>query len=114
MKSLKCITRHAISLGSIQSRKIPIFQCIHVRLLITNFEKGRFFQIYRRNRFKVSITTKNDNNNIETCCYVIPYDVIVDIITSLKSKKRNRANLIELDRRKRIVNLSKRANNTFW
>lgn len=113
MKSLKYITRHTIPLGSVRSRKIPIFQCVHIRLLITNFEKGRHFQIYRRNRFKVSITTKNDNNNIDTCCYVIPYDVFVDVFTSLRSKRKNRTNLVELDRRKRIVNLSKRANNTF-
>ena len=88
MSSLKHIARHTIPLESIRSRKIPIFQCMYVRLLITNFERGIFFQIYRRNRLKVSITTKNDNNSIETCCYVIPYNIIVDL-NQRKETKQN-------------------------
>ena len=116
MRSLKYITRHAIPLESIPSRKLPIFKCNYVRLLITNFEKGKSFQINRRTRFKTSISTKHENGDIKTDCYVIPYDIFVHVnVTSLKSKRgRNRTNLIKLDRRKRIVNLSKRANNTFW
>lgn len=116
MRSLKYITRHTIPLGSIPSRNLPIFKYNYVRLLITNFEKGKSFQINRRTRFKTSISIKHENGDIKTDCYVIPYDIFVHVnITSLKSKKgRNRTNLIELDRRKRTVNLSKRANNTFW
>lgn len=116
MRSLKYITRHAIPLESIPSRNLPIFKCNYVRLLITNFEKGKSFQINRRTRFKTSISTKHENGDIKTDCYVIPYDIFVHVnVTSLKSKRgRNRTNLIKLDRRKRIVNLSKRANNTFW
>lgn len=116
MRSLKYITRHTMSLESIPSRNLPIFKYNYVRLLITNFEKGKFFQINRRTRFKTSISTKYENGDIKTDCYVIPYDIFVHVnVTSLKSKKgRNRTNLIELDRRKKVVNLSKRANNTFW
>lgn len=116
MRSLKYITRHTMSLESIPSRNLPIFKYNYVRLLITNFEKGKFFQINRRTRFKTSISTKHENGDIKTDCYVIPYDIFAHVnITSLKSKKgRNRTNLIELDRRKKVVNLSKRANNTFW
>ena len=113
MRSLKYITRHTMSLESIPSRNLPIFKFNYVRLLITNFEKGKSFQINRRTRFKTSIST---NGNIKTDCYVIPYDIFVSVnAASLKSKKRrNRTNLIELGRRKKVVNLSKRANNTFW
>lgn len=116
MRSLKYITRHTMSLESIPSRNLPIFKFNYVRLLITNFEKGKSFQINRRTRFKTSINTKHENGNIKTDCYVIPYDIFVSVnAASLKSKKRrNRTNLIELGRRKKVVNLSKRANNTFW
>ena len=116
MRSLKYIKRHTMSLESISSRNLPIFKYNYVRLLITNFEKGKSFQINRRTRFKTSTNIKHENGGIKTDYYVMPYDIFVHVnIMSLKSKKvRNRTNLIELDRRKRIVNLSKRANSTFW
>lgn len=79
MKSLKYATHHTMSLGHIQSRKLPIFQYTYVRLLIKNFEKGRCFQINRRGRLKTSITTKHENGNIKTDCHVIPYDIFIDL-----------------------------------
>lgn len=116
MRSLKYITRYTIPLKSIPSRNLSIFKYTYVRLSITNFEKGKSFQINRRTRFKTSVDIKHENGGIKADCCVIPYDIFVHVnITSLKSKRgRNRTNLIKLDRRKRIVNLSKRANNTFW
>lgn len=116
MRSLKYITRHTIPLSRILSKKISVFQYTYERLSITNFDKDRIFQIRKIDGFKVTTTTIHNKNNVETHHYISPYDITANLnYVCLKSKKRkNRTNLIELGRRKKVVNLSKRANNTFW
>lgn len=115
MRSLKYITRHTIPLSRILSKKISIFRYTYERLSIANFDKDRIFQIRKIDGFKVTTTTIHNKNNVETHHYVSSYDIATKLnYVYLKSKKRDQMSLIELDRRKRIANLSKRANNTFW
>lgn len=116
MRSSKYITRHTIPLSRILSKKISVFQYTYERLSIANFDKDRIFQIRKIDGFKVTTTTIHNKNNVETHHYISPYDITANLnYVCLKSKKRkNRTNLIELDRRRKVVNLSKRANNTFW
>lgn len=116
MRSLKYITRHTIPSSRILSKKISVFQYTYERLSIANFDKDRIFQIRKIDGFKTTTTTIHNKNNVETHHYISPYDITANLnYVYLKSKKRkNRTNLIELDRRRKVVNLSKRANNTFW
>lgn len=110
MRSLKYITRHTIHLSRISSKKISVFQYTHEHLSIANFDKDKIFQIRKIDGFKVSTTIIHNRNNVETHHYISPYDITANLnYVCLKLKKRDQKNLIELDRRKRIANLSRRA-----
>lgn len=114
MRSLKYITRHTIPLSRILSKKISVFQYTHERLSIANFDKDKIFQIRKIDGFKVSTTIIHNKNNVETHHYVSPYDITVNLnYVCLKLKKRDQMSLIELDRRKRIANISRRAKMRF-
>ena len=114
MESLKYSSRHTIPLSKILSKKISVFQYTHERLSIANFNKDRIFQIRKIDGFKVSTNIIHNKNNIETHHYISSYDIYSKLKhVYLKSKKRNQMSLIELDRRKRIANISKRAKMRF-